>query len=106
MKIADLTPFERKVWDAFPRGEEVKSPHAGAEKAEAGRSWGPDRSVRAEVIRKLLLSSHPADGEVAALRLTGVRISSQLDLAYASVPYAVRFAGCYFERAPILYGME
>ncbi|MEV5706483.1 hypothetical protein [Actinoallomurus sp. NPDC052274] len=105
MKIADLTAFERDVWNAFPRGRDVASPPAGDENAEKGRSWGPDRTVRAEVIRKLLLSSHPADGEVAALRLAGVRISGQLDLRFAAVPYALRFWGCYFERAPLLYAM-
>ncbi|MCO5992035.1 hypothetical protein [Actinoallomurus rhizosphaericola] len=105
MKIADLTAFEREVWDAFPRGRDVESPDAGNDKAEEGRSWGPDRTVRAEVLRKLLLTSCPADGEVAALRLAGVRISGRLDLRFAEVPYAIRFWGCYFERAPLLYAM-
>ncbi|GAB3984517.1 hypothetical protein GCM10029978_094410 [Actinoallomurus acanthiterrae] len=106
MKIADLTPFERRLWDAFPRGDSVEAPDAGDEKAEEGRSWGPDRTVRAEVIRKLLLSGRPADGEIAALRLAGARIVGRLDLKYATVPYPVRFWNCHFERAPILYGMH
>jgi DNA-directed RNA polymerase specialized sigma24 family protein len=32
----------------------------------------------------------PADGEIASLRLTGVRITGPLDLEHATVPYSVR----------------
>jgi hypothetical protein len=76
MEIHDLTPFERKVWDAFPRGQDVEFSGPDDEKAEQGGSWGPERSVRADVIRRLLVLGHPADGEIAALRLTGVRITA------------------------------
>jgi uncharacterized protein YjbI with pentapeptide repeats len=105
METPDLTAFERRIWEAFPSGRDVELPDAGDGKAELG-PWGPDRTVRAEVLRKLLLSSRPTDGEIAALRLAGVRVTGRLDLKYATVPYAVRFWGCHFERAPDLYGMQ
>jgi len=106
MKIADLTPFEREVWDAFSDGRDVAAPGAEDAEPEQGRSWGPERSVRAEVIRKLLIGGRPADGEVASLRLAGVRVTGRLDLKHATVPHAVRFWNCHFDQTPNLYAMR
>jgi uncharacterized protein YjbI with pentapeptide repeats len=106
MEIPDLTPFERKVWDAFPRGRDVEFSGPDDEKAEQDLSWGAERSVRAEVIRRLLVSGQPADGEIASLRLAGVRITGRLDLKHAAVPYAVRFWNCHFDHVPNLYAMR
>jgi hypothetical protein len=106
MKILELTPFEREVWNAFPNGRRVTGPGADEEAAERGDSWGAERSVRAEVLRKLLLSDHPTNGEIAALRLTGVRVTGRLSLRYATVPYPISLQGCHFERTPNLYGMR
>jgi hypothetical protein len=50
MEIPDLTPFERKVQDAFPCGRDVEFSGADGEKAEQGQSWGLERSIRAEVL--------------------------------------------------------
>lgn len=107
MEISDLTPFERKVWNAFPYGRDVEFSAAGDDDGvEQGRSWGPERSVRAEVIRKLLLSGRSADGEIASLRLAGVRVTGRLDLRHATVPYAIRFWNCSFDHAPNLYALR
>jgi hypothetical protein len=107
MEISDLTPFERKVWNAFPYGRDAEPPGAGDDDAVVhGHSWGPERSVRAEVIRKLLLSSRSADGEIASLRLAGVRVTGGLDLRHATVPYAIRFWNCSFDQAPNLYALR
>ncbi|GLY89689.1 hypothetical protein [Actinoallomurus iriomotensis] len=106
MKNPGLTPFERKVWDAFPYGRDVQFSDANGETAEEGQAWGPERSVRAEVIRRLLVNGRPADGEIASLRLAGVRVTGRLDLRHATVPYAVRFWNCRFDHAPNLYAMR
>ncbi|SEG48860.1 hypothetical protein SAMN04489712_105501 [Thermomonospora echinospora] len=104
MEIADLTPAERRVWQAFPRGEVVDFRRSDDEDAEDGHAWGPERTVRAKVLRALLLSGTAEEGEVAALRVVGARITGILDLQYATVEHAVRLWGCHFERAAILYG--
>lgn len=91
METADLTAAERRVWRAFPRGADVDLRRAG-------------RTVRAEVIRALLLSGPAEDGEVAALRLAGARVSGRLDLRYASVEHPVRLRDCRFDNAPDLSG--
>ncbi|MGH3392508.1 MAG: hypothetical protein ACRDOO_26870 [Actinomadura sp.] len=106
MEIGELTPAERRVWQAFPRGEAVDFRRTAGEDPEQGGDWGPERTVRAGVIRALLLSVAPAEGEVAGLRLMGARISGRLDLWFGAVEHAVRLRACHFEQRPILYGAE
>jgi hypothetical protein len=62
--------------------------------------------VRAEVLRALLIDGPAHDGEIAGLKLTGARITGQLDLVYGTVEQAVRLRFCHFERAPTLYGAQ
>jgi hypothetical protein len=42
------------------------------------------------VIRALLLSGTSGDGEIAALRLSGARVSGLLNLQYATIEHAIR----------------
>ena len=107
MKFADLTPVERRVWRAFPRGEEVDlrcSGDPGGDDPAAGDQWGPERTVRAEVLRQLLVGEPREQAEVAALRLVGARISGELNLQYGVVPHPIRLMGCRFDHPPNLYG--
>jgi hypothetical protein len=105
MKIADLTPAERRLWQAFPKGATVDLRQAGDE-PEHGDAWGPERTVRASVLRALLLSGPVEEGEIAALRLSGARITGVLDLQYATVGHAIRLWACHFTRTPVLYGAK
>ncbi|MBC6456768.1 membrane-associated oxidoreductase [Actinomadura sp. HBU206391] len=106
MEIADLTPAERRVWRAFPRGEVVDFRESTDEDPAHGGGWGPDRTVRAEALRPLLLGGVTGDGEIAALRLVGARISGPLNLQYGTVDHAVRLTACHLDHAAILYGAE
>jgi len=106
VEVADLTPTERRLRWAFPRGETVDFRQAPDEDPEQGGAWGPERTVRAEVLRTLMLSGQAAEGEVAALRVDGARITGPLDVRYGAVPNAVRLMGCHFEQAPSFYGAE
>ncbi|MDJ0381693.1 membrane-associated oxidoreductase [Streptomyces sp. G-G2] len=106
MEITELTPAERRVWDAFPRGERVDFSEGPDERAVDGAGWGPQRTVRADVLTALLLSGSPAEGQVAGLNLKGVRVTGKLNLKYAVVEHAIRLRGCWFERAPLLYGAQ
>lgn len=67
-----MTPAEERVWRAFPRGQDVDFRESADGDPERGADWGPERTVRAAVLRALLLSAPQEDGETAALRL-GVR---------------------------------
>ncbi|MFC3576739.1 membrane-associated oxidoreductase [Streptomyces yaanensis] len=104
MDIADLTPAERRVWEAFPLGEGVDFREGADDDPAAGASWGPERTVRAEVLRALLLGGPVRDDGIAGLKLWGARITGRLDLKYGTVEHSIRLRSCHFEGAPDLYG--
>ena len=105
MDPEDLTSAERRVWQAFRTGEEVNF-RRGDDDPALGDSWGPERTVRAEVLRALLLRNPTDETEVAAVRIVGARISGLLNLQYGVVAHPVRLMGCHFEQAPNMYGAQ
>ncbi|MFD9890772.1 hypothetical protein ACFWY9_15610 [Amycolatopsis sp. NPDC059027] len=92
--MVELSPAEDRVLRAFARGAEADF----REDSDDGASWGPERTVRAEFLRWLLLTGKAEDGVVPALRVAGARISGKLDLAGADVPCPVRFHACHFDQ--------
>jgi hypothetical protein len=84
--VKTLSTAERALWDAFPRGEIVdlsRRPRVSA------------RTIRAEVIAALLLGALPADaGRIAAVRLSGARITGSLDVGHGLVTVPVRLRRC------------
>ena len=68
--------------DPFRRGPlPVRTPSgADSDDPAHGGTWGPERPVRASVLRSLLLDGPRKDGRVAALSLTGARVSGRLGL--------------------------
>ncbi|MGW3206813.1 membrane-associated oxidoreductase [Streptomyces sp. NPDC001135] len=106
MEITDLTPVERRVRRAFPRGEPIDLRTSEDEDPARAGDWGPERTVRAEVLRALLLGYQTEPGEICALRLTGARITGLLDLQYAEIPHAIRFTACHFESPPNFDGAQ
>ncbi|MFI2366952.1 membrane-associated oxidoreductase [Streptomyces sp. NPDC018833] len=106
MEITDLTPAEHRVWQAFALGEGVDFRESADDDPRTGASWGSRRTVRAEVLRVLLLNGPTRDGEIPGLKLTGARITGKLHLMYGTVEHAVRLRSCHFEQAPNLYGAQ
>ncbi|MEU0835791.1 membrane-associated oxidoreductase [Streptomyces sp. NPDC005969] len=108
MEITELTPAERRVRDAFPRGVAVdfRTGVEAEDDPETGEGWGPERTVRAELLRALLVGDLREDGQVSALRILGARITGTLNVRYAIAECAVLLAGCHFEQAPNLYGSQ
>ncbi|MEV5872732.1 membrane-associated oxidoreductase [Streptomyces sp. NPDC052101] len=104
MDLDELTPAERRVWQAFPRGERVDFGTAADEDVAEGGSWGPERTVRATVLRALLLHAPQEAGEIAALKLAGAKITGALDLRYATVDHITRLSTCHFDEVPDLSG--
>jgi len=110
---SDLTAAERAVARAVPRGLEVDlraagpaSPGAGApveRTGPPGAGASAERTVRASVLRAVLLGGARPVGEVPALRLAGARVSGVLDLANATVDCPVRFRDCTFDEPPDLH---
>ncbi|MET7575608.1 membrane-associated oxidoreductase [Streptomyces sp. NPDC005492] len=103
MEINELTAAEEQVWRAFPLGESVDFRTAEDEDVADGRDWGPERTVRAEVLRALLLNGPQEAGEIASLSLAGARITGMLDLQYATIDHPVRLRYCHFDEAPRCY---
>ncbi|MFI6334321.1 oxidoreductase [Streptomyces sp. NPDC050535] len=103
----ELTPPERRVWDAFPEGRRVdlRAGEPEADDPARGDQWGPDRTVRAAVLAALLLGGNAEpSGAVASLRLTGARITGRLDLDGAEINHVLWLEHCRFEEALSLHG--
>ncbi|WP_331765913.1 hypothetical protein [Embleya sp. NBC_00896] len=61
--------------------------------------------MRGDAVRRLLLTAPAArPGNLARLRLRGIRVRGELDLADAAVATAVRLRDCVFDTAPRLDG--
>ncbi|NUW33828.1 hypothetical protein HTZ77_20670 [Nonomuraea sp. SMC257] len=106
-----LSEAERKLWNAFPTGETVKlAPVAAAAGTTAGENapkdgdtWGPDRTIRAEVIASLLLGAREsAPGSVAAVRLHGARITGSLSILGGRVEHELQLRGCHLDEPVLL----
>ena len=97
----DLTETEQRLWDAFPAGGWVDlrvGDPAADDPRRAGR-WGPERYVRAEVLRALLLGARQAEpGSAPGIRLRGARVSGRLDLMGATTNWPLVCEYCAFDR--------
>ncbi|MFI8099902.1 oxidoreductase [Streptomyces sp. NPDC086023] len=93
------------MWRAFRTGS-VCDLSAHAEDLDdpfADRVWGPERSVRAEVVALLLLSGPPpVPGRVHSFKLRGARIMGRLDLSGGSVEPYVELQSCRFDNELLL----
>ena len=101
--MQDLTECERLLQEVFQVGGlvDLRAGDPGVDDPGAGAQWGSDRTIRAEVIRGLLLGSQkPGQGAVSAIRLIGARIMGPLDLAHAEFSYPVYLESCWFEKIP------
>ncbi|WP_405649928.1 membrane-associated oxidoreductase [Streptomyces sp. NBC_00019] len=92
MEINDLTPAERQVWEAFATGTAVDLRDT------------PEGTVRATVLRALMLNGPQSEGEIPGLKVAGARITGVLDVRYGTVETYVRLSRCHFEEMPQLYG--
>jgi hypothetical protein len=106
VEINDLTPAERRVWDAFPRGEAVDFVEDYGELPEDRELSLPERTLRASVLRRLLLRGDRADGHTAEVWVAGARITGHLYLGYSTVDFPVHLEDCVFDRAPNFYGAQ
>jgi hypothetical protein len=98
---ASLSAAERKLLRAAPLRDvpwfgPSDDPDNAANDPARGESWGPDRTVRAELIAWLLSDPdvsrfvHPS-----GLALAGARITGNLDLSYATVDKPLTLVRCY-----------
>ncbi|EHR48735.1 hypothetical protein SacmaDRAFT_0432 [Saccharomonospora marina XMU15] len=99
--MAELSEAEQRVWDAFGVGMPVDLRTGEQEKdtPKGGQFWGPERTVRASVLKTLLLEGRAAEpGQVARLSLTGARIVGPLDLTDAEIDVTLELTECHFDQ--------
>ncbi|MFG3254743.1 membrane-associated oxidoreductase [Streptomyces sp. NPDC048172] len=110
MDEMSLNQAELRVWNAFRRGEVVdfraEGEGADPEAALRGDRWDGERTVRAKVLRALLVNGPVEAGEIPRMRVLGARITGTLDLQYGVVEHPVTLSGCHFEETPRLYGAQ
>ncbi|MBL1098314.1 membrane-associated oxidoreductase [Streptomyces coffeae] len=104
MDITDLTPLERRIWQAFPRGLAIDVRRDGRE--DPATIQDAERTVRAEVIRTLILGGSSASGEAPALRVAGAAITGVLDLQHAEIRHPIRLTSCHFQHSLELDGTQ
>ncbi|GAA2094545.1 membrane-associated oxidoreductase [Streptomyces albiaxialis] len=98
-----LNQAEWRVRHAFRRGDVVDFRTEGG--GESGNE-SEERTVRAKVLRALLIDRPTEEGEIARMRVLGARITGTLDLQYGTVEHPVTLSGCHFEETPLLYGAQ
>ncbi|MFE0100109.1 membrane-associated oxidoreductase [Streptomyces sp. NPDC059009] len=106
MELSQLSEAELRVWEAFPVGRTVDFRERHREPADGGEGWGDERTVRAEVLRALLIEEPRQTGETPVLRIAGARISGKLDLQYAEIDAPMHLWSCYFDDKLDLYGAQ
>lgn len=97
----DLTEPERLVWDAFPTGGwvDLRVGDPAVDDPSEAAGWRPERFIRAEVLKALLLGARPPKpGSAPGIRLRGARISGRLDLMSATVNWPLVCEYCAFDR--------
>lgn len=93
------TEAERRLWDAFPRGEMVDlGPGDPTAEGFDPDTWGEDRCVRGEVITRLLLGAcERQPGYVARIVLAGARIIGEIDLRGGQTEHELLLHRCWVD---------
>lgn len=95
----DWSASERRLWSAFRDGSmlDLRTGVAAEDDPASGAAWGPERQIRAHAIALLLLGGPPASpGKIRALRVTGARVTGELDLTSAIIDCEIDFDACSF----------
>ncbi len=111
MRTADseLTEPEQRLWTAIHTGTlvDLRSGTPALDNPATGHQWGPERSVRAQVLADLLTNpdthqpSRPPR-QPRALRLRGARITGTLDLEAMTLVCPLTLHDCYLDRPVVL----
>jgi len=102
---SDWTPVEQGLWEAFRSGVayDLSTGDPAADDPFGDREWGAERTVRAEVVARLLVAApEPRLGRVASLQLTGAVITGPLRLAGGTIGHYVELHSCRFDRKVLI----
>ncbi|THA26900.1 oxidoreductase [Streptomyces sp. RKND-216] len=97
----DLTAAEVWVWQAFRNGSslDLRSGEPELDDPDGEHEWGPERTVRARVLARLLLDDEATSlpGRVASLHLTGAYVTGSLTLSGGEIDKFMELRHCRFE---------
>src|SRR5215471_12585874 len=102
MKVSDFTMCECKVREAAATRTlvDLRVGDPALDAPEKGTEWGPERSVRAEVIADLLIGNgEAASVPVRGVRVQGARITGELDLEASTLRCPLALLDCSFDSA-------
>ena len=102
--ISDLSESEQRVMAAVVSGElvDLRSSDLGVDDLARAAEGGPERTVRAEVLARLLWGNLTRGGRRhRAIRICGARITGLLDLEAASLVCPLYLNACFFDE-PIM----
>ncbi|MGH8573619.1 MAG: hypothetical protein ACREX8_13760, partial [Gammaproteobacteria bacterium] len=113
MRADDLSEPERRLWMEFPYGTHIDLRTGDPEQDDpAGvASWGPERHIRADVIRALLVGQRPVDeqqekeqgpGGSPSVFVSGARIIGRLDLSGIDFQPPLLLKGCVFDQPLVI----
>jgi hypothetical protein len=92
---SERTPLEQQMVASAAAGELVERGSGPFSLAQM-QAWGPERTVRAGVLRHLLIGSDwPVDAR--GVRLRGIRISGPLDLEAAVLHCPLHLDSCFLD---------
>jgi sRNA-binding regulator protein Hfq len=99
-RFAPLSQAELKLLRAAPKGEvafcgpSAKNDDPANDPAKADE-WGPEREIRADLIRWLCVDRDAASAvDPRGIQIYAARITGALDLAFVSVPFPLRLRRC------------
>jgi hypothetical protein len=98
-----LGKAERGLWAAFPAGRwvDLRTGDPAQDDLDKAGEWGPDRTIRAEVIAALLLGAAASEpGRFPAVRLRGARVLGRLDMIGTTLTCALVCEYCWLDTAP------
>lgn len=93
----DLTPPERRMWDAVMRGEPCILGDDDPRKLTSKDIWDPELTIRGEVLADLLMRAggcgNPSQRQV---QIQGARVIGEINVSHAELAVAVEFNRCLF----------
>ena len=104
----NLTESENYLIAQVAKGEFANYATGDAEndKPANGANWGPERTIRAEVIRDLCLPASKYPVHPNGIMLNGARIEGELELDWLNIAFPLMLHSCHFQKIITLLGAD
>ncbi|WP_433076628.1 hypothetical protein ACQP1P_32390 [Dactylosporangium sp. CA-052675] len=89
------SPLERRLIDAVVGGDLLDLGPDGRIDPSIMRSWGQDRTIRASIIRRIVMGRLATDPDPHGLQLRGVRIAGRIDLRNVTSDMWIELQECH-----------